>query len=358
MIGSADAPERSHMSKFLNLLLTIAMGAAPTLPLTGADHLAATLSPARESFVAGEPIDLSFAIRNTTSTTVTVSAAGPFFISFQGDIGLKVTSEPGTKARATSILWNPWFAAPGDPVTGQRNLVINMKVPMVSLKPGETSSTPVFAQQYLGDPGPGTYSIAYSVAMSTRTQGLAGPPVKGDGSFKIVVSPGSNAQLAQALAFRVDAQKSTDFRVIKTATEGLLLVNSPAVIPYLLQIKPLLQPYDEVVLAMAKFKGNREATEFVLSKLRTGDAAETVPALYVLQRWGYVLPENEVSLLLWQGSPDARLAALRYVYNLPGRPHLAQVKGLTADRDGGVAEAARRVLDDAGAGKQKAQDAR
>jgi len=330
----------------LTVGLMIAAGLAGSL--VAAQSVTAAVSPVRDTFIFGEPIELTLTLRNTSRTKVNFTSSPPHMCAF-ADSGLAISSTPGTGGEPPRVPRSPWDFELRDPVA---SLVFpgGMSRGGGSLGPGQASSTAMFLQDFVGDLQPGVYWITYSVDCPTlagRPLGIS-PTVNGSGEFMLVVSPGIGGQLTQAFARWLDRRVKTDrYCTAMTATYALLLADSPVAVPYLIQMDKAVAcggVYNQVVMAMEKFKGNRDATNFVLRKLRTGDQTEVVPALYVLGKWRYDLPRSEVTRLLNSSDMWTRLAGIRYIYQLPRRTYLPLLRSQTSDPNGTIAEAARRVI--------------
>ena len=148
------------------------------------------------------------------------------------------------------------------------------------------------------------------------------------------------------MALTRHGKHNDDYWSARAAIEGLLLVKSPVVIPFLTHVKPADSNMSSMaIVGIGKFKGNREAESFVLDKLHSDDSTEILAALSVLQKWEYVLPEREMWRLLNLpiSLSTARTGAILYAAGLPGSPFRSQVRALVNDPDARVAETATRA---------------
>src|SRR5450432_2519753 len=88
--------------------------------LTAGTGVSARVAPVKETFVAGEPIDLLLTVDNETGERLRSDAGSPLFDQYPGDSGIRLTSRPEIKNKPWTVrVGNPWLEAPGDPVTSQ-----------------------------------------------------------------------------------------------------------------------------------------------------------------------------------------------------------------------------------------------
>ena len=149
---------------------------------------------------------------------------------------------------------------------------------------------------------------------------------------------GNTSELVGVIAQHAsEASTAGDWRAT-AGIAGLLVANTPLVIPFLQKWEP--ERPDAVLLALKKFRGDRTAEGMVLRALSTNEA---IPALSVLAAWHYALPESEIRLLLSQGTTSERLAAVAYAATVPRLEYRTAIRALINDPDPSVSAAARRA---------------
>ena len=309
-------------------------------------QLAGTITPVQKSYAVGEPIDLVLTINNPTSNDEDFSPRPTFRSISEKGIQVSIRGEsPTTHPRFIAC---PWWEPPKDTVAEPFTIAIKWREPLLRAKPGATTLT-LFLQELYGDLSPGTHHVEYSIGIDTIPTHSFGSKLihgtlTGQGVFDIVVYPASEESLRAALPRHLNSKPpdTSGYWAQRPHQHRFFLIQSPIVIQYITRL-PGLEAYDARVLAMIKFKANREAENFVLDQLNTNDTGKIVAALFVLQEWKYVLPEAEVARLLNKGQTEPRLAALRYVYNLPGHAFLPEVRALNHDPDSSVAAASKRI---------------
>jgi hypothetical protein len=327
------------MSRHNIILIAAGLTTILSTHVQGSGLVFVNMTPSQASYVVGEPIDIVLTIRNDTDETVSFEERYPDFASARGTGGISLVLLGGAVAKPKQAPRDPWLGPRLDPVS---SLIVasGPKIQLASLAAGKARTFKVFLQQFAGDLPPGAHNIAYTFDIDQVPR--EGPHIQATGQFTATIVSAGAGELAEAIAQHAKEYETSDYWTSRAAEEGLLIVNSPLVIPYLTRIKPW-GDY-EVVLAMEKFKGNHDAEDYVLGQLRSGGTPQTTAALYVLQQWKYALSESEVSHLLNSGKAESRLAAIRYVYHLPGGAYQPEVRALVVDPDVSIAEAARRVV--------------
>ena len=322
------------MSSLPKLVIATLSVAACAGQVVRAEHTA-TVSPTQESYIEGEPIDLALTLRNESDTSVTIeSIYGRGAVTF---------SAHGSDVPRELDVFDRLLAQHGRPRGHAAAWEAGGLAPLYGVGPRKSWSSRIFLQEFVRAPGPGECDLTYTIDIPARPRGggQAGPPFKGSGAFRIAIVKGTDAELSSALARH--ANPGGDYWSGLSMIAGLALVKSPVVIPYLTHIAT--GGNTKPILAIARFKGNRDAEAFVLEKLQSDDANEILAALSVLQEWNYVLPERELWRLLNlpNALSTARIGAILYAASVPGDVFRAQVQGLVNDPDASVAKAAERA---------------
>jgi hypothetical protein len=320
------------------ILLPIAAHAAALF----AAERSASLNPSQERFISGEPIDLVLTLHNSTDATCIILPTYPVFYDYARKGGVAINAK-GAQPRPPDV-FDKLVAQFGRP-RGPASWGLEGKFPLWQIERGKSHSTKLFLQQFALDPAPGDYEVTYVIDIHPepdRQGGEVGSSFRGEGKFRISIVKGSDAELSAALARHSESRDN--YWSIKEMVEGLVLVKSPAAIPYLTQIPT--GGSNKVILAMSRFKGDHDAESFVLEKLHSDDEKEILAALAVLQEWNYSLPEDEVRRLLYL--PDtirqARLGTILYAASLQNGAYHSLVATLINDSDASIAETARRAL--------------
>jgi hypothetical protein len=335
------------MSNYLRFFVGYAMVLLASERLLSAPRATASLAPAQAVFVRGEPIDLDLILRNGEEAPLTVGPEYPSFFDREGKRGIKLTAKGRVLVTTHDRDWGEWK---GGPPALPHGSSVAWEPPTgfgwgrgKTIRPGESWTVKIFLQQFTRDLEPGDYEFAYSIDIPTISRNKEREiAFRGTGDFRVSVIKGSDSELSTALA-RHAKTKNGDYWSMREAMEGLILVDSPVVVPYLIHVNPL--GATDVILAMKNFKGNREAEAYIFEKLRSSEQRDILAALAVLQKWNYVLPEHEVRRLLNlpKSLSTARIGAILYASELPGRPFESQVKALINDPDRHVAETATRA---------------
>jgi hypothetical protein len=209
----------TKIALLISTLLTLVVEAGAAGPLC---PIAANLAAVKGSYMAGEPIEIRLTANNRGTEPVSFAANYPTFEAGNGS-GLRFTLEEERHAVHRS---EPQQAQP---------LTLELIVPILPLAPGKTWSISVFLQRFMPDLPPGIHQIEYSVKLECSDQnGLPAGTADGQGTLSVAVLDTKEAELATAIAELASRLNSTDHSVALSVGEGLLVTNSPLVIPYLL----------------------------------------------------------------------------------------------------------------------------
>jgi hypothetical protein len=313
------------------LFLVIVMSAVEGKAAGPPCPIAANLTVVKGSYMAGEPVEVRLTANNTGREPASIAALYPTFATGNGSgISFSVAEE---------------LRVVHPPQTAQRpSIIASLKVPILPLAAGETWAVSIFLQSFMPDLPPGTHQIGYSVKLECFGQNvLAAGTADGQGVLSVVVLNTKEAELGTAIADLASRLNTTDYWAQRSAQEGLLVTNSPLVIPWL---RPMLwDAKGAVVRALAKFPGNPEAESIVLGVLRDGRINESLLALSVMEQWKYLLNPDDFEGVLVRGNSPERRTALRYADSIGSRMLIPAVSAYVEDPDPQVAAEAKRVAD-------------
>jgi hypothetical protein len=291
---------------------------------------AADLAPAKASYLVGEPIELRLTVSNPTNESISLEVTYPF----QGGISL-------------SRVRNAAVETPGEaPATSAEVGWSTTGFPLQPIEAGQSWSMKVYAQRYMQAPPAGASQLEYAVTVRFRGKGQTRGTVTSRGRILVKVAPGTEAELSAALAaIWAPYEASTDYGERLAVEQAMSVADTPLAIPYLAKLVKFGLS-DFPVIALGKFRGDRDAEEVLLSTL-SGKRSENAPAaLSVLGGWDYVLPEDAFSRVLTNAAQPGQLAALDYAKKINNLAYLPAVSACAKGGDPYLANQAAEVRDE------------
>jgi hypothetical protein len=215
------------------------------------------------------------------------------------------------------------------------------------LDAGETSTYKIYLQRFVPDVPVGAHSLSYSVDIALDIGSGQSTAAVGEGTLEIGVFPGEDAALTAILAayaaeLEVSDLTKSDYWLNRAAQEALAVTSSPLVIPCLRRLFEVGTTRNDLS-PLAKFRGNRDAEDLLLSIVREGKGYNVPSALSVLEQWNYSLGEKDFASL--SGSEDSGLkyALLKYAEKMNRASYIPAVVALVNDSTPAVAAEARRA---------------
>lgn len=330
------------MFRSMVLAAILILAAARGVFTASAPGVGATLSPAEESYVVGDPVGLSLTITNNWTETVGCAADYP---SFHEGQHLGITIRPAGPLR-------------GNDTEASMEEVRHNRVSIIPVKPGESWSVRVYLSRFLTSVGVGTHRLQYSIDLDCVGEylrpstwpnqgGFVGDAqrpiaVAGKGEFVVNVLYDADNRLPDIVKrYGRAVEYDPDFWGQRSSAEALSVIASPLVIPYL---KPVLDSGWADLRMLAKFRGNPDAEELLKTRVRTGGIDQLYSVLALLQQWQYVLDADDFKTLLARStSSPLRMGALSYAETLGNASYIPVVEFYADSRDAAVAKEAQRV---------------
>jgi hypothetical protein len=318
-------------------LLQVLIGVACSIPAAYAEEgMAASLSPTKASYFQGEPIEMLLAVQNGTRVGVSLLADYPTFGAGARGITIHSVGDPTGKGQlGWPTSYNFW------------------RIPEITLGPGETWTSKIYLQRFIGGLAPGTHELEYSIEVPYDIERRPEAVAKGAGRLTVIVLAGSDNDVGKALAGYAQVfDETTDYWRRREAEEALSVTESPLVIPYLARLlKTAFMAYPTA--ALAKFPGNPDAEKIVLSIIRGEGAGDPATVFWVLGEWRYRLSPADFRAVLAGPNTNVAMAALDYAVQVGERAYAPDIAARAAEANEPIATFARRALQGLGAAGQQ-----
>lgn len=289
-------------------LILVAMSTASAAPCP----VSATLTPARPSYAAGEPIELTLVFRNDSAAAVAVPVKYP---DLNGRLEFRGLT-PAVRSRS------PW---------GGREL-------LVQIQPNESWQVAIYLERFavIDRTGP----IEAPFRLTVACQNFEPRTVEGTVKFTVVAGRANAARITQQLRQGLD---STDFWPQRTAAEALVLWDAPESLP-LVSDMAALGFHDLVAEKLERLKGSPQTEPFVRGLLKSGTRVQRTSALEVATSWRLKLTNEEVTAVAGEADQRLKLKLLHYIESVPSVTYEGVVADLAKDADPTVAASAATVL--------------
>lgn len=291
----------------------------------------ARLEAARATYPQWAPIEVLLSVSNRSGGAAWIGEDYPRF-AVPGHEG--VTIRPRGAARAEGR-----YAPP----PGQFGGVTYRHL----LAAGETSTYKIYLQRFMPDLPVGEHSLSYSVNIALDVGNGQSAAAVGEGTLEFGVFPGDDAGLTEILAayaaeLEVSDLTKSDYWVNRAAEEALAVTSSPLVIRYLKRLFEVGTTGNDLS-PLAKFRGNSDAEDLLLSIVRKGKGYNAPSGLSVLEQWNYALSERDFASLCEHQDSSLRYALLKYAEKMNRASYLPATAALVNDSTPAVAAEAKRA---------------
>ena len=333
--------EITSMTKATALRATLTLLAACWCAAAGGASIGATLTPAKDSYVVGDPVELILTLTNSGTEDVGCEADYPFY--GRGHTGLSV--------------WPAGAPEGGKVPPPAGNLIGSHIVVFQPVPAGGSWSFRIFLSRFVGSVGVGTHRLRYSIDIpcyGMDSQGpvsaLTGRPAPNpqrrstllaEGELPIEVKSDADDRFAEVVKRYIDEfQGNPDFWIRRSAAEALSLMDSPLVLP---SLRWVLEHGWADLGVLAKFRGNPDAEELLRTRIRTGGIDQLPSAIPLLRQWKYVLDAADFGTLLSRGNWDLKIPAFRYAEDFGNASYIPIVESYAGDSEDATAKEAQRV---------------
>jgi hypothetical protein len=279
-------------------------GRAPTISITCA----------KESVLAGEPVPLTLTIVNHTAWKIQIEEGRPDFYACTNsdslvfsDLKKKIVPLPreGELLQQKSILI----------VGGGRHSII-------TLLPGQSLRKTLYLQRYIKPLPVGTHFLDYHVKShydinkeknANSNVALVDGIMSRRGKIKVSIKRGTDAQLQAVIKYYASLLgRENSYR----AEEAMCLIDNPAVIPHLIKILADCPNNTHMLFTSMRISNQDNALVAVRACLKNSDPRVAANAVHVLSVWKEIMEVDEVERLLNSSHPIVIEAALRYIHTL------------------------------------------
>ena len=276
---------------FLVLTGTCCSANAPVIP--------AAVSPLREFYHLGEPIELQLAIRNATEREATIRFDYPDFVGVS------------------------FSCKDGDAIPIPSPVIVGRPVPLLPLKAGEEYKRIIALNRYLRFDRAKRYTVAFK---AIYYQDLANPPLAtSKGQFVIDIRPGPIAR--GRLRGHIRAIDARDPNRVQDATEMLLWADDPIVIAPLARAAKRARGFrNRILRALEKFFPQQRGRAAILEVASEGTRFTLRAALRLFEEKKTKVPLEFCQARLSSRSTGHQLVMLDYLARRGGPEHVVLVK--------------------------------